>query len=596
MLEAKIRYQVACEEKAHRLVLQLLEPGITEDELVNAGLYLTPNHYQDITEERAISRICGYPVCVNQITKSLNQKYHISTKTNRVYDITDRKNFCSNECYKASAYYQKQISSSPLWSRKEEKPKPIDLLPKEMNRGAMGKEVINQQTEMYREAKRLREEEKKDQSPKEKTIEKEIGTVETEGKERSMVKGDKNIDDLDLDVQKLNLHEKQNGEMCLDEKNKTRNSVEKAKKNTTRRKHERTVISSVTSTSGDKQSEKIDRLMALLDRRKHLIGKLVQDERTVTEAPSKPEKELSDEDTAGERDQPCPQNEAHSEYEENVIIQSKVAEISEKKFTPPVCVPEVSKRRKSREKLSNVEMSYLRMVCEILKEWITPETVRFVRSQSEEEEGPSSSRTEMEAKLREICRRVDHQESALDDLIGEEDSLEDQLPPRSPAPNYESLKKDTQKFTRRVQDFFAAGKVIKEKKPDTQGPVYLPSVDTYDQMLIRQRIVMEQLNKVIPDLLPPLKLTIQDVFAEMKELVMTFRLTSSNIVFKPVEWSLVGLILLKILSQRNLHVSCAFLNTSAVQYFSVFLDGIKETLDNVDLYVTSLLLQHNKVN
>lgn len=282
----------------------------------------------------------------------------------------------------------------------------------------MGKEVINQQTEMYREAKRLREEEKKDQSPKEKTIEKEIGTVETEGKERSMVKGDKNIDDLDLDVQKLNLHEKQNGEMCLDEKNKTRNSVEKATKNTTRRKHERTVISSVTSTSGDKQSEKIDRLMALLDRRKHLIGKLVQDERTVTEAPSKPEKELSDEDTARERDQPCSQNEAHSEYEENVIIQSKVAEISEKKFTPPVCVPEVSKRRKSREKLSNVEMSYLRMVCEILKEWITPETVRFVRSQSEEEEGPSSSRTEMEAKLREICRRVDHQESALDDLIG----------------------------------------------------------------------------------------------------------------------------------------------------------------------------------
>lgn len=161
MLEAKIRYQVACEEKAHHLVLQLMEPGITEDELVNAGLYLTPNHYQDITEERAISRICGYPVCVNQITKSLNQKYHISTKTNRVYDITDRKNFCSSECYKASVYYQKQISTSPLWSRKEEKPTPIDLLPKEMNRGALGKEVINQQTEMYREAKRLREEEKK---------------------------------------------------------------------------------------------------------------------------------------------------------------------------------------------------------------------------------------------------------------------------------------------------------------------------------------------------------------------------------------------------------------------------------------------------
>ena len=35
-LEAKIRYQVACEEKAHRLVIQLLEPEITEEDLVDA--------------------------------------------------------------------------------------------------------------------------------------------------------------------------------------------------------------------------------------------------------------------------------------------------------------------------------------------------------------------------------------------------------------------------------------------------------------------------------------------------------------------------------------------------------------------------------
>lgn len=35
-LEAKIRYQVACEEKAHRLVIQLLEPEITEEDLLDA--------------------------------------------------------------------------------------------------------------------------------------------------------------------------------------------------------------------------------------------------------------------------------------------------------------------------------------------------------------------------------------------------------------------------------------------------------------------------------------------------------------------------------------------------------------------------------
>lgn len=594
MLEAKIRYQVACEEKAHRLVLQLLEPGITEDELVDAGLYITPDHYQDITEERAISRMCGYPVCLNQIKKLLNQKYHISTKTNKVYDITDRKNFCSNECYKASVYYQKQISTSPLWSRKEEKPKPIDLLPKELNRGAMGKEVINQQTEMFREAKHLREEEKKEQSQKQTTMEKESGTVETEGEERNSVKGDKNIDDLDLDIQKLNIQENQSVEICNDERKKSRNSA-KSKKNIINVKQETSVRSSVTPTD-NKQMEKVDRLMALLDRRKNLLGKLVQDERTVAETPAKTQKETVNEDTAEECDQPHSINEAQSKCEENVGSQD--TEISETKFTPPVSVPDASKRRKSTKKLSTVRMSYLRMVCEIVKEWITPQTLQFVRSPGEEdenEEGPSTLRTEMEAKMREICRRVDHQEATLDDLIGEEDSLDEQLPLRSPAPNYESLRKDTQEFTQRVQDFLAAGKVIKEKEVGTQGPVYLPAVDTYNQMLIRQRIVMEQLNKAIPDLLPPLKLSIQDVFAEIKELVMTFRLTSSNIVFKPVEWSLVGLILLKLLSRRSLHVSCAFLNPSAVQYFSVFLGGIEETLENVDLYVTGLLQHHNKV-
>ena len=47
------------------------------------------------------------------------------------------------------------------------------------------------------------------------------------------------------------------------------------------------------------------------------------------------------------------------------------------------------------------------------------------------------------------------------------------------------------------------------------------------------------------------------------------------------------------LSRRSLRVSCAFLNPSALQYFSVFLGGINESLENVDFYVTRLL-QINK--
>lgn len=79
------------------------------------------------------------------------QRYKISTKTNKVYDISERKVgcilekhtamkhrfsryfcdsnitlslfqcFCSNFCYKASKYLEVQISKSPLWLRKEER-------------------------------------------------------------------------------------------------------------------------------------------------------------------------------------------------------------------------------------------------------------------------------------------------------------------------------------------------------------------------------------------------------------------------------------------------------------------------------------------
>lgn len=48
-------------------------------------------HYQDIVEERAIGKMCGYPICGNKILDMPTKKYHISTKLNKVYDITDRK-------------------------------------------------------------------------------------------------------------------------------------------------------------------------------------------------------------------------------------------------------------------------------------------------------------------------------------------------------------------------------------------------------------------------------------------------------------------------------------------------------------------------
>ncbi|XP_006821462.1 uncharacterized protein LOC102805738 [Saccoglossus kowalevskii] len=130
-LEAKIRKQVACEERAFRIVEKLLDNPITEEYLIDCAKFITPSHYADITIERSVAKQCGYPVCENGLSNMPKQKYHISTHSNKIYDISERKCFCSNFCYKASKYFENQVPSSPVWTREGEIPPDITLLSKD---------------------------------------------------------------------------------------------------------------------------------------------------------------------------------------------------------------------------------------------------------------------------------------------------------------------------------------------------------------------------------------------------------------------------------------------------------------------------------
>lgn len=46
-----------------------------------------------------------------------------------MYDITERKKFCSNLCFKSSNYLKEQLLTSPLWLRDQEILPKIKLLP-----------------------------------------------------------------------------------------------------------------------------------------------------------------------------------------------------------------------------------------------------------------------------------------------------------------------------------------------------------------------------------------------------------------------------------------------------------------------------------
>lgn len=84
---------------------------------------------EDVIEERAIVKLCGYVMCQNALTVTIKQQYHISTRNNKVYDVSKRKNFCSSLCYGAFNYLMEQIPESPLWLRESEDIPVFHLMP-----------------------------------------------------------------------------------------------------------------------------------------------------------------------------------------------------------------------------------------------------------------------------------------------------------------------------------------------------------------------------------------------------------------------------------------------------------------------------------
>jgi hypothetical protein len=56
------------------------------------------------------------------------QKYHISTSSKTVYDLTERKHYCSGKCFRSSGYLKAQLLTSPLWMREQEEIPEFKLL------------------------------------------------------------------------------------------------------------------------------------------------------------------------------------------------------------------------------------------------------------------------------------------------------------------------------------------------------------------------------------------------------------------------------------------------------------------------------------
>ncbi|KAI8116442.1 putative RNA polymerase II subunit B1 CTD phosphatase RPAP2 like protein [Lucilia cuprina] len=119
LIEA-IRKKKECNARAQAIVESLLERHIAEEDFLLKLKDINQCHYEDIVDERHILQFCSYPLCGVIVANVPTKQYQISTTNNKVYDITDRKKFCSTQCFKASEYIKSQMLTSPLWLRHQE--------------------------------------------------------------------------------------------------------------------------------------------------------------------------------------------------------------------------------------------------------------------------------------------------------------------------------------------------------------------------------------------------------------------------------------------------------------------------------------------
>ncbi|XP_009696734.1 PREDICTED: putative RNA polymerase II subunit B1 CTD phosphatase RPAP2, partial [Cariama cristata] len=551
--EAAVRKKIEFEKKALYIVEQLLEENVTEEFFLNSGKFITPSHYKDIVDERSIIKLCGYPLCQNKLENVPKQKYRISTKTNRVYDITERKCFCSNFCYRASKYFEGQISKSPVWMREEEKPPDIELL-KEGQSGQSGEEV------------QLRDEIIK------------ASDIENPGISSSPYESHScdTVSDSSSDTEQEFV-----SSVLPGSQSRSVNFAQQLHRNSILKKKHAQKVCSSSKTEDSDVTEATERLSnCKLDAQEEMHACSVHNKITATPSKNttlgKSSASENYESTCGSQIVFLGVSKRGAEHLKRTLANSKEHENPELRH--PV----------------NSKGSLLEVLKQTLTEWRTQETLKFLY-------GPnytSLCSSECISSANQENEELDEDDlDTADDLntvaIGKsENSLNYSLPFTGPSgivkpvPSYKKLKEETEFLELRVKEFYKGRCILAEEavtqaeehpskvSDDQQEELTFPLVDSNAQMQIRKRIVLEKLRKVLPAVLGPLQMTPGDVYTELKNLVKTFQLTNRNIIHKMPEWTIIAIVLLSVLSQ----ITPLLKNTQTSPMYTQFLNTLLEEL------------------
>ncbi|XP_034038889.1 putative RNA polymerase II subunit B1 CTD phosphatase rpap2 [Thalassophryne amazonica] len=610
-----LREKLELEKRALQVVERLLEDSVLEDYLTDCTQLITPAHYRDVIEERSIVKLCGYPVCPNHLGKILSQQYKISTKTNKVYDITERKCFCSNFCYKASKQFELQISKTPLWLRQHERPAQVTLM-KKGDRGSAGEEVnlserplqekdvenpLTDPEESHGSLKHTDHFSQDDSSDAEQEQEfvssvvpqkrgprvhwgnlpkrMHEGQKEAQGqteKQSELTQGQD--EDMILLSQSQNEEAEGNGrsekpeckaELCSDAGTskeavlEDRGSLDEA-----------SVEQSVAKMSLCSSAETVPQTSPLV-----IDSKPKQAEHTTSPPPfsssnpTKGNRPPSDFPTLSLPSTPLDSCNMNSSSEPGLNI----TEVGmSKKGAAGLC--DLLKHHVAGAKLSSVREKLLEDLTRTLKEWRTDETLMFLYGSNH---APNSSFTD--AKDEDELDEDDLEDELSDgaDAVAGSPSMQRRSSPA--AGDYKVLHKEIEIQKMKVWQFYKgiwilreeAGEVVAQsemaaKDQATEDPV-LPLIDSQAQHLIQKRITVEKLTRCLRNIVGPLRLTMNDISTNLNNLIRTFRFTNANIIHKAPEWTLIAVVVLHLLSEVSPVVKDALHTLTSVEYLSTLM-------------------------
>ncbi|CAH0722157.1 unnamed protein product, partial [Brenthis ino] len=535
-----------CNAKAQNIVESLLENSVNEDYFLKCLPDINESHFEDVIEERSILHLCGYPLCQKTLSEKdiPKQKYKISIKTNKVYDITVRKCFCSNICYKSAMYVKKQMLSSPLWFREYEEIPKFHLLPFD-SLGSLGQEV-------------------------------DLGLPE-----KITLKSEKQSFTSINDFTSATLHE-------IDNFQNTKDNNADINRNSSEFDHKSAELDSNTVQDNKKSCNKTKENMQ--------SNFLTQEtEKIQTNIPIQAGNIAIQKKETQVKANPL-----------NIV--GEIVEKPEKKIDPILLnlppklsrmengqVTNINEKHKTQQKKEASVTAITAEVEKCLAEWFTIDTLLFLFGEEKVKEMVTDKGQCIKKYLHNYSKSIFYNSNTYDQyqalcrklnmLELEDRNYDTQTLTREmkPLPDYSILKEESKKLQLKVRAFLTGETDIPEVKHtetevtnDEEYKTQLPLVDKNAQNALRRKIVCQHLNKVLPDMLKSLGLLTLTVSSDIRLLVNTFKLKANNIMFKPIQWMFIAIVFIKLLSIRDHKLEYLLGQPTAFQHMQLLLLSYKQ--------------------